>query len=96
MRRIFSQNKPAAEDESQVLTMLLAGHGIFEPDTQKITPIPISSIIETAQKSKSQPIVLKQIHRLENVNALLTEKSLEVGLQGLTIVYGGFGAGKSG
>ncbi len=95
VRRIFTQGSLSVEDEAELFAMLLAAHGLSEPNTVVITPSPFSSIVDAVQPT-NRTVLLKEIHSLENVNALVTGQSLKFGLDGLTVIYGENGAGKSG
>lgn len=95
VRRIFTQDRLSTDDETQIFAMLLAAHGLSDGDASSVTPCPFSNVVDAAQPV-SRAVLLKEIHSLENVNALIPGQSLKFGLDGLTVIYGENGAGKSG
>ncbi len=66
----------------------------LSPITLKKTKITFDEITETGLSSR-EPLCLKTIKEIENVNALAKGQSIELS-KNLTIVYGGNGTGKSG
>ncbi len=95
VRRIFTQDNLSVEDEAELFAMLLAAHGLGDPGSTVGTPSPFSNIVDAAQPT-NRTVLLKEIHSLDNVNALVPGQSLKFGLDGLTVIYGENGAGKSG
>ncbi|MBS0264732.1 MAG: AAA family ATPase, partial [Planctomycetes bacterium] len=66
-----------------------------EPGAAPILPTPFSNIADVSPPA-GRSLLLKEIHSLENVNALIPGQSLKFGLDGMTIIFGENGAGKSG
>ncbi len=95
VRRIFTQESLSVDDEDELYAMLLAVHGLAESDDVTVVPVPFSNIVNAAQPT-NRTILLNEIHSLDNVNALVPGQSLKFGLDGLTVIYGENGAGKSG
>jgi energy-coupling factor transporter ATP-binding protein EcfA2 len=95
VRRLFTQDELSVDDEAELYAMLLAAHGLTDPGTTVVTPSPFSNIVDAAQPT-NRTVLLKEIHTLDNVNALVPGQSLKFGLDGLTVIYGENGAGKSG
>lgn len=95
VRRVFSQEKLSSEEEGQVFEMLLAAHDLSDSDATPRAPKPFSYIVDAAQPG-SRKVVLKELHSLDNVNALVPGQSVKFALEGITVIYGENGAGKSG
>jgi len=95
VRRLFTQEKLTASDENQITRLLLEAHGIIDNDLPRIFPSPFSTIVES-QSAVKRTVLVSEIHSLENVNALVSGQSIKFCLDGMTIVYGENGAGKSG
>ena len=89
VRRLISQPKLAVEDENLILELLKKQHGFasdLEPQPLKGTP--------TGMQAKQ--VRIRALSSLQNVNALTTDQRLEFLPEGLTVVYGDNGSGKSG
>jgi energy-coupling factor transporter ATP-binding protein EcfA2 len=95
VRRIFTQSTLSSEDELSLYNMLLSAHDVVDPNAVEITPSPFSSIVDAAPLTQ-RTVLLKELHSVENVNALVTEQSINFALDGITVIYGENGAGKSG
>lgn len=94
LRRIFTCEKLSPTDEDELLKMLLASHGVALKK-EVPSPIPFSEVVKEAAKDPRH-VVLKELHSLENVNAIVPDQSLKFAMDGLTVIYGENGAGKSG
>lgn len=95
VRRIFTQDELSADDEEELLKMLLAANGIVDKDNPATAPEPFSVGAEDT-KSPQSKVVLNELHTVLGVNALIPDQAITFALDGLTIVYGENGAGKSG
>jgi len=95
IRRIFTQDALSAADEDELLRMLLVDNGIAEDDQEPVIPKPFADVISDTS-SNLKAIVLKEIHSVSGVNALVPDQAIGFALEGLTIIYGDNGAGKSG
>ncbi len=95
LRRVFTSDTLAPCDEEEILTMLLAAHKIPLGSTTVPHPVPFSEVIqESAVPTRN--ILLRELHSLVGVNALVPAQSIKFALNGLTVIYGENGAGKSG
>lgn len=96
LRRIFTQVALAPADEEELLRMLLEEHGVPVEDEQPaVVPVPFSDIVATTSGS-ARRVLLKELHSVTGVNALVPDQSIAFALDGLTVIYGENGAGKSG
>ena len=96
IRRILTQNYLTPQDKIELLAMLKERHGLEDPNQ----PAPICIPIESGQISGSPrtkvTLILKAISSVNNVNAIPNGSYIPFGHEGLTIIYGENGAGKSG
>jgi hypothetical protein len=95
IRRIFTQDGLSAADEDELLRMLFADCGIPDHQNPAPAPIPFSDVISDNAGAVKR-IVLKEIHSVIGVNALVPNQSISFAINGLTLIYGENGAGKSG
>lgn len=96
LRRLCVQGGWSEEDLVEILDLAKQHHGIasaFEPAPQ---PIRFAADHFPAEANHNQVVVLRSLHALTNVGKIPCDQTLEFQAQGLTIVYGGNGTGKSG
>lgn len=92
LRRLAISNELTDADTDELLAMVKAEAGLDAPSPP--TPIPFTK--SHFGGVKGAPIKLKRLSNLQNVNRLKSGSSLEFCPNGLTIVYGRNGSGKSG
>jgi energy-coupling factor transporter ATP-binding protein EcfA2 len=95
VRRFMTQGEFTKHDKAEILTMLKARHGLIDltrptPKPQLLKRSDISGI-----QQMSETVTLKAIQDLCNVNAIPDGSHMLFGHQGLTVVYGENGSGKS-
>lgn len=95
IRRLFTQDQLSASDQDELLALLLAEHGITDGAEPAPTAQPFADLVSDAAGNVKQ-IVLKEIHSVVGVNALIPDQSIAFNVDGMTIIYGENGAGKSG
>lgn len=95
VRRLLVQEEFTRDDEDAVLAMLKATRGLTEEGSDIPTPVPIARSSTPAGSAPPQ-VLLKEIHSLEHINALVPGQSIRFALDGVTVIYGENGAGKSG
>ena len=96
VRRLLSQDALTDADKNEILLMLKAGARLSDAKNPVPTPMPVSAgAVSGAPKAKTA-VTLKAIDHLKSVNAIPDGASLCFGHQGMTVVYGENGAGKSG
>lgn len=93
LRRLVSVDVLDASHEEEVTHILKASKGIVLP-LPPPTPVPIQ-VSHLPVKPSSAAKKLKGIHNIKSVN-LLVGKEIEFSENGLTVVYGENGSGKSG
>jgi hypothetical protein len=96
LRRIVSQAGLIAQDREELLELCLAEHGIAEPEAQMPVPVPLAEEHFPANRGAGPRVRLRGIRDVRGVNALAEGQAMSFGRDGLTIVFGYNGAGKSG
>ena len=96
LRRLCVQGAWTEEDLSEILDLAKQHHGA--PSALQPVPQPIGFAAEhfPAEANQDRTVILRALHSLSNVGKIPSNQVLEFQPQGLTIVYGGNGAGKSG
>jgi len=94
-RRLFQQDGVLSEkDVDEIYGLLKNEHGISTE--VHVAAIPLSREHLPALTGDSCHILLKSIHSLNNVNRLPSDQKLNFAPDGLTVIYGDNGSGKSG
>jgi energy-coupling factor transporter ATP-binding protein EcfA2 len=93
LRRLAISNELTEEDLCELLAMIKQGAGFVVDEP---APAPVAFTKAHFGGVKQQPIVLKGIANVKNVNRLVPEAQLVFCPAGLTVVYGRNGSGKSG
>jgi energy-coupling factor transporter ATP-binding protein EcfA2 len=94
IRRLFSKHELDNTDLDELFVLLRREHGLsVEADIQ---PIVLTQDDIPQFQNNSELTTLSAIKNLENVNALASHKELSFGSDGLTVIYGDNGSGKSG
>ncbi|MBV2184550.1 MAG: AAA family ATPase [Rhizobium sp.] len=94
-RRIYTQPDLVESDYVEVLAMIKAANGI-ELDTVANDPVPLAADHVLHRPDGADPVVLGSIHDIRNAMQLASGQTLSFAVNGLTIVYGENGSGKSG
>ncbi len=92
--RLFNKQILDIEDIDHLLAILKSEYGLPDPKGRKAEPLSPDKI--PAETKSSDHIKLLAIKNLRNVNAISENQKLEFSPQGLTVVYGDNGSGKSG
>lgn len=95
LRRIFTSDKLSVQDEDELFDMLLVAHKLPGAKPSRPAPIPFSEIVHEST-APSRKVILRELHSISGVNALVPDQSITFALDGLTVIYGENGAGKSG
>ncbi len=96
VRRLLSQDVLTNIDKNDILRMLKADAGLNDAKSTVPTPTPVSAGTFAGAPKAKTTVTLKAIEDFKNINAIPDGASLCFGHQGLTVVYGENGAGKSG
>ncbi len=95
VRRIIENGNYTLEDVKELTDMILCKHGYIE-NVEVLPKLIDKSKFVTVEDSEKHKVTLKKITALKNVNALSADAELRFAINGLTIIYGENGAGKSG
>ncbi len=94
-KRLFQKESGLSEDDySELYALLKASHGLPCQDGLSAKPLAAGHIPAEAKGGKT--VVLKAMRNLVNVNRIDPSQTLNFGEEGITIIYGGNGTGKSG
>lgn len=92
--KLYAREEIVGPVFEHVYALAKGAHGLVDPEGRK--PDRLAPAQVAAAQPAGQSVKLLSIGELKNVNALATGQMLPVAKAGLTIVYGGNGAGKSG
>ncbi len=92
LRRLFRNGSLSAEDRNEVLALLKEQHG---GPVAAVAAIPLSAD-DVSQAGGTATVRLTKVDQLENVNRFPAGRALDLAPEGLTVVFGENGAGKSG
>jgi len=96
LRRIVIQETLTARDIAELTQICLNEHGVADPDEPVPAPDPVSEQQLPATADVLGPVQLLALREIESVNALAPEQSMTFEPNGMTIVFGYNGSGKSG
>lgn len=94
LRRLAGSATVTVQDESELLDLIAEKAG-FSLAAKPPTPTPLSKA-HLASVSSGSPLQIKGIRNVKNVNRLVPAAALPFTPNGMTIVYGRNGSGKSG
>jgi hypothetical protein len=94
VRRLVHKQTLDTQDYEDLYALLKSSRGL--PDPQKRRPQPLSAADLPAAASQGVPITLIAMKDLENVNRIVGNQVLKFAPNGVTVVYGDNGSGKSG
>lgn len=92
--RLFQNNELTAADDLDLYALLKAARGVPDPQLRQSRALTASMVAPAS--GASGRILMLAISNLENVNALAGGKKVELAPEGLTVIYGRNGMGKSG
>lgn len=92
--RLLSKETLTEEDQEDLLALLKAEHGI--PDPKGREPKPLTSDQIPSPDSMAAHVKLIAMKNLRHVNAIAENHRLHFSTEGLTVIYGDNGSGKSG
>lgn len=94
IRRLFDSHELSANDTEDLIALLKAEHGLVDEKGRKARRFSKADIPEG--QSAGESVKLLAIRDLENVNAIAPNQRLSIAADGLTVIYGDNGSGKSG
>ncbi len=93
-RRLFQNGRLDDRDFADALALLKAQEGIA--DTAGRVPQPLTADMIPTAGASDNSVTLLSLGNLQGVNAIPSDQRIDFAPAGLTVVYGGNGAGKSG
>ena len=94
LRRLFQKEVLDQQDLDDLYAMLKSAHGV--PDSENREPDPLSQKHLPVQTANAAPVTLRAMRELKHVNRIPNGQILEFSPKGMTVIYGGNAAGKSG
>ena len=94
LRRLFQRQELTAQDLDDLYAMLKSTRGL--PDAKNRQPVPLASEHLPAVGATIEPVVLRVMRELKNVNRIAEGQKLDFAPEGITVIYGGNASGKSG
>jgi hypothetical protein len=87
VRRLFQQDSVLTDaDYDELCALLKAAHGVSCP--LELEPIPLSEAHLPVLDEAGEPVLLKAMHDLSNVNRLCRGETLTFSTEGITVIYG--------
>ena len=94
LRRALEKGILKDQDIDDLRALVKSSVGIT--DAKKRQPLPLAKEQIPAASASGQPVVLKALENVKSVNAIADGQELVLSEQGLTVIYGDNGSGKSG
>src|SRR5690349_18535109 len=95
IRRLFKTESNLSEkDYEDLYSLLKAEKGV--PTTLSITPQPLQGSDLSGLEATKPPTVLRTLRDFKDVNRIAPGQQLKFSPNGITVIYGGNGSGKSG
>lgn len=94
IRRLFQKQDLDPRDYDDLYAMLKSAHGL--PDPQNGKPVPLAQEHLPVHTGNTTPVILRAMRDLKHVNRIAPGQKLEFTPNGITVIYGGTGSGKSG
>jgi len=96
LRRIVTQVNLSEQDISELTRMCLSEHNITDEENPAPVPNPLAREHLPLEEGIVERVQLKGLRDIQGVNALATDQQINFELNGMTIVFGYNGSGKSG
>lgn len=95
LRRIVTQTDLTDQDLKDIIAILKSQYGLI-PEKEAPTAVPLGEGHFPHHSEKTPPTILNSLGDVKGVNNLAENQTLKFAINGLTIVYGDNGSGKSG
>ena len=95
LRRIVTQTELTDEDMTDIIAILKGQYGLI-PAEESPSAIPLGKNHVPHHSEKIPPTILNSLGDVKGVNNLAEDQILKFAVNGLTIIYGDNGSGKSG
>ncbi len=93
-RLLLSEAGLTTTDYDELYLLLKSEHGFSKP--AELNAQALSAAHLPAELADGETVNLKTLRELKNVNKIPQDQSLNFSEQGITVIYGGNGSGKSG
>ena len=94
LRRLFQRQELTTQDFDDLYAMMKSARGL--PDDKNRQPVPLAEEHLPVVGTTVEPVVLKAMRELKNVNRIAEGQQLDFAPKGITVIYGGNASGKSG
>ncbi|MBD8825730.1 AAA family ATPase [Pseudomonas sp. CFBP 13602] len=96
VRRLLLNKTLPTQDLKEVIDNVFITYGIAEHNEKKICSVPTTNSEIAGEIVASVSVRLCNIHNAQNINAISSESKLPFSHNGITLIYGENGSGKSG
>jgi len=97
LRRLFQQEGQLSQtDYDQLYLMIKSSQGLCDLEEHGLEPEPLSATHLPTSLEKGESLTITSVKYLKNVNKIQPDQELSFNPEGMTIIYGGNGSGKSG
>ncbi|WP_116135958.1 AAA family ATPase [Trinickia diaoshuihuensis] len=93
-RRLFLNGRISDQDFDDLLALIKSQEGIADPDGRVPQPLTLDMI--PTPGTPESAVTLLSLRNLRGVNAIAPDQRIDFAPNGMTVIYGGNGAGKSG
>jgi len=93
-RLLLSEEGLTVTDYDELYLLLKSEHGFSKPEELKAQTL--STVHLPTELADGETVCLKRLRELKNVNKIPRDQCLNFSEQGITVIYGGNGSGKSG
>jgi hypothetical protein len=93
LRRLVQTPELTEADLAELLELCLSAHGLVETEVEAV-PLTAEHLVAQAEDQRS--VLLLEVGDVENANAIHSEQPLVFAPEGITLIFGQNGAGKSG
>lgn len=96
VRRLLTQVDLSDQDKAELLSLLKAKHGLLAAGTAVPTAKPLDPTAISGAAQGAEKLSLIEIKDLKNINAIPDASYVPFGHEGISVIYGENGTGKSG
>src|SRR5438309_619700 len=96
LRRLLQQSSLTRQDVEELAQFCRSEVGLSAPSTTRVAPVALSESDFGDAQSKTPGVRISSVRDTRHVNALAPDNALRLHANGVTVIYGDNGAGKSG
>src|SRR5690606_10908670 len=94
IRRLYVQATLPPQDEEDAFKMLQAWHGLIARDAAP-TPVPLTADSDAHCTPRVEGTIINSLGSIHNCGQLASDQVLHFAVDGITVIYGDNGCGKS-